>query len=126
MKCLYVDDNEDLLEISKEFLEQIDEKLEIITTNSVSKAFEIMESQKLDGIVSDYQMYPTNGLEFLKIIREKGNTIPFIIFTGRGGSYRSFKLRSRSLFTERRGCKVSVWCSCSSYSSRNYSLANSK
>ncbi|MHA1911502.1 MAG: PAS domain S-box protein [Candidatus Kariarchaeaceae archaeon] len=83
-KCLYVDDNEDLLEISKAFLEKINEKLEIITANSVGEALEIMESQKLDGIISDYQMYPTNGLEFLKMIREKGNTIPFIIFTGRG------------------------------------------
>jgi len=35
-------------------------------------------------IVSDYIMPGKDGLEFLKELRDSGNTIPFIIFTGKG------------------------------------------
>ena len=37
-----------------------------------------------DAIVSDYQMPGMNGIEFLQHIRHSGNTLPFIIFTGKG------------------------------------------
>ena len=37
-----------------------------------------------DVVVSDYQMPDKDGLEFLKELRKKGNTIPFIVFTGKG------------------------------------------
>ncbi len=35
-------------------------------------------------VVSDYGMPRKNGLEFLELLREQGNDIPFILFTGKG------------------------------------------
>jgi DNA-binding response OmpR family regulator len=45
---------------------------------------EKLEKTDYDVIVSDYQMPGKDGLEFLKELREEGNTVPFIVFTGKG------------------------------------------
>ena len=37
-----------------------------------------------DAVVSDYEMPLMNGILFLKTLRDAGNPIPFIIFTGKG------------------------------------------
>ncbi|HWQ65073.1 MAG TPA: PAS domain S-box protein [Methanospirillum sp.] len=80
---LYVDDEQMLLEICKIFLEKTGE-LQVQTEFSVSRALERIQLEVFDVIVSDYQMPGMDGIEFLKQIRSSGNTIPFIIFTGRG------------------------------------------
>lgn len=80
---LYVDDEPDLLEIGKVFLEQRGE-LEVVTFTSAEEALRILSQKKCDAIISDYQMPGMDGIEFLKRVRESGNSIPFIIFTGRG------------------------------------------
>jgi len=80
---LYVDDEPDLLEIGKLFLEQRGQfGVDIIT--SASGALDLMKSKHYDAIVSDYQMPGMDGIDFLKQVRSSGNPIPFIIFTGRG------------------------------------------
>jgi DNA-binding response OmpR family regulator len=42
------------------------------------------EQKKYDAIISDYQMPEMDGIKFLKVLRNRGDQIPFIIFTGRG------------------------------------------
>ena len=37
-----------------------------------------------DAIISDYQMPGMNGIDFLKKVPASGNSIPFILFSGRG------------------------------------------
>jgi PAS domain S-box-containing protein len=79
---LYVDDEPELLQIGKIFLEQ-NGKFRVGTAVSASEAIKLLESGNYEAIVSDYQMPGMNGIEFLKTMRASGNTIPFIIFTGR-------------------------------------------
>ena len=80
---LYVDDEPGLLEIGKLFLERSGEfGVDIIT--SAPDALRLMETKAYDAIISDYQMPGMDGIEFLKEVRNSGNTIPFILFTGRG------------------------------------------
>ena len=80
---LYVDDEPSLLEIGKLFLERSRQfSVDIIT--SAPAALALLNSKNYDAIVSDYQMPGMDGIEFLKQIRASGNTVPFIIFTGRG------------------------------------------
>ena len=43
-----------------------------------------MGTKSYDAIVSDYQMPGMDGIGFLKEVRSSGNTVPFILFTGRG------------------------------------------
>ncbi len=47
-------------------------------------ALEILSQRKVDAIVSDYEMPGMDGIIFLKMLRNKGDTTPFIIFTGKG------------------------------------------
>ncbi len=81
---LLVDDERGLLDLGKSFLERINENLVIKCVTSAIDALKVINTESYDVIVSDYQMPSFNGLEFLKKIRDEGNTIPFIIFTGKG------------------------------------------
>ena len=83
VSVLYVDDEPALLEPTKLSLEK-QGRLSVDTTTSVRSAREMMEKKVYDVIVSDYQMPGTDGIEFLRQLRMEGNTVPFIIFTGKG------------------------------------------
>jgi PAS domain S-box-containing protein len=80
---LYVDDEPGLLEVGKLFLEQ-GGQFSVETITSATEALKALRSGHYDAIISDYQMPGMDGIEFLKKVRYSGNTIPFIIFTGRG------------------------------------------
>ncbi len=80
---LYVDDEPELLEIGKLFLERSGLfSVDLIT--SAPEALGVIAEKRYDAIISDYQMPGMDGIGFLKTVRASGNTIPFIIFTGRG------------------------------------------
>jgi len=83
IQVLYVDDENDLLTIGKMFLEKKYD-FSVTISPSAQNALLLLTEQSFDAIISDYEMPRMNGLEFLRTIRESGNTIPFIIFTGRG------------------------------------------
>jgi len=79
---LYVDDEPDLLELGKLFLEA-DGLFSVSTAESGAIALEMMKNQEFDAIISDYQMPECNGIRFLRHIRHDSD-IPFILFTGKG------------------------------------------
>ncbi|WP_255331313.1 PAS domain S-box protein [Methanocalculus taiwanensis] len=83
ISVLYVDDEPALLEIGKLFIEQSGDN-SVTTALDAEEAIRLIDDQHFDVIVSDYQMPGMNGIAFLKHLRQSGNTIPFIIFTGRG------------------------------------------
>lgn len=80
-----VDDEKQFLEQSKKSLEKINDGFDINILASTEKAFDELEENNYDLIVSGYQMDNTNGLEFLESLREEKNIdLPFIMFTGKG------------------------------------------
>ena len=83
LHVLYVDDEEYLLKISKQILE-MDGKFNVDVTTSIEEAFEMLKNQSYDAVISGYEMPRKNGLQFLTELREKGNDIPFVVFTGKG------------------------------------------
>ncbi len=80
---LYVDNEAGLLKVAKPILE-MQGSFHVETASSVEEAMKKMEVKTFDVIVSDYIMPGKDGLEFLKELRDSGNSIPFIIFTGKG------------------------------------------
>jgi PAS domain S-box-containing protein len=80
---LYVDNEAGLLKAAKPILE-MQGSFHVETASSVEEAMKKMEDKTFDVIVSDYIMPGKDGLEFLKELRDSGNSIPFIIFTGKG------------------------------------------
>jgi PAS domain S-box-containing protein len=80
---LYVDDEPILLEATKLYLER-DGDFSVDTSTSASEALEKISNRSYDAIISDYQMPAMDGIQFLKELRARGNTVPFIVFTGKG------------------------------------------
>jgi PAS domain S-box-containing protein len=83
ISLLLVDDEPALLEIGKLFLERIP-GITVTTTDSAASALRILEQGRFDAVVSDYQMSGMDGIAFLKEVRGRSWTLPFILFTGRG------------------------------------------
>jgi len=81
--ALYIDDEPNLLEIAKAFLEREGEIL-VDTATSAMEALIKLETTPYDAIICDFQMPMVDGLEFLKTLRLQGRNLPFILFTGRG------------------------------------------
>ena len=77
-----VDDEPDLLVLSKEWLEE-GGLFSVDTSPSGVEALRIKNIWKYDVIVSDYMMPDLDGIEFLKRLRELLIDVPFILFTGR-------------------------------------------
>jgi PAS domain S-box-containing protein len=83
ISVLYVDDERDLLEVARLFLEESGE-FHIETSTSAKDALDSPAIRSCDVIIADYQMPGMNGIAFLKEVRDRFGDIPFILFTGRG------------------------------------------
>jgi len=80
-KILLVDDEPQALYMMKVFLE--DEGFTVFSCNNPLKIMDIINSEKVDAVISDYLMPQRNGLECIEIIRkEKGPRLPVVIVTG--------------------------------------------
>ncbi len=84
MKVLLIDDEEGIRHQAKLFLERIYGRLDVSTVASASEALDRLSDEYFAVVVSDYQMPRMNGIDLLKELRDRGDDIPFIIFTGKG------------------------------------------
>jgi len=83
ISVLLVDEDTEVLELTKTFLEREDDGLSIETETSVPDALDRLESETFDCVVSDYSMPDMTGAEFLEAIRERQSGLPFFFFTGK-------------------------------------------
>lgn len=84
INILYVDDEAALLDLVKLYLERFGNFI-VDTCTSVKEASLRLMKGNYDCILSDYEMPNSDGIMFLREVREKQSSdIPFIIFTGRG------------------------------------------
>ncbi|MFW6083454.1 MAG: PAS domain S-box protein [Thermoplasmatota archaeon] len=92
MRVLLVDDEPGIVEQGKIFLEREgnffledkNEKLNVDSVQAIGDAMEKLENEDFDAVVSDYKMPDKTGIDLLKTLRDRGNDIPFIMFTGKG------------------------------------------
>jgi len=88
IRILHVDDEPAHLEITQIYLKKEErDDFVIVSVLSAEKAFNKLENDEFDVIVSDYKMPAMNGIEFLDAVKRNGKSanIPFILFTGFGG-----------------------------------------
>lgn len=76
---LIVDDEITLLSSLKLIMEN--EVGRILTAISAPQAFEIIQKNKIDVILTDITMPVINGVEMLRTLRQKGHQMPVVFFT---------------------------------------------
>jgi len=81
---LHVDDDQAFADTTAALLERADDRLEVLTENSVADGLDRLADTRVDCIVSDYDMPGRDGLDFLEAVRADDRDIPFILYTGKG------------------------------------------
>lgn len=79
-KVLLIDDEELVRETVADSLEDL--KLEILQASNGNEALETLKTQTPDLIISDYRMPGLDGLEVLRVMREREIVVPVIWLTG--------------------------------------------
>ncbi|WP_292424633.1 response regulator [Methanoregula sp.] len=90
LSVLVIDDEEEVLSVTRLFLERFG-NMKVRTAGSTKESLVLLNDQAFDAIIVDYDMPEINGIEFLKILRSKGDLTPVIIFTGAGGEYTAIE-----------------------------------
>jgi len=83
IRILHVDDEENQLEFTKLFLEEIDKDVVIDSVSDPDEAVRLASRNDYDCIVSDYKMLSMSGVELAQRVRERSR-VPFILYTGQG------------------------------------------
>jgi len=79
-KVLVVDDERVILKLIKDFLEAF--QYEVKTCDNPKSAYDLIENEPFDVVISDVEMPEMNGLELLRKIKNHNGLIPVIIITG--------------------------------------------
>lgn len=79
---LIVDDEQDLLDITKEKIESNFGKIAIVSANSVFEAIHLTQKHNIFNlIVCDYNMPEVNGADFLKYLIATESKSHFLLYT---------------------------------------------
>lgn len=84
IRVLHVDDDPQFADLTVEFLESLNDAVQVQTVTDPTQALDTLSPEAIDCIVSDYDMPGMNGIEFLEAIREHHPDLPVILFTGKG------------------------------------------
>lgn len=83
LSVMVVDDDPAILEVTQLALERAHE-ISVFPVSLPERLLAVLQKSSFDVIVLDYDLPEINGIEFLKILRSKGDVTPVIIFTGVG------------------------------------------
>ncbi|MFC7236479.1 response regulator [Halosegnis marinus] len=84
LRVLHVEDDPDFAELSATYLGRGDDGFEVVTETDPEAALARLGRERVDCVVSDYEMPGTDGLALLREVRERHGDLPFVLFTGKG------------------------------------------
>lgn len=84
IRVLHVDDDTALASMTADHLERADPRLSVTTAETPDAGLEVLSTEPIDVVVSDYDMPSTDGLAFLEAVRSEYGDVPFVVFTGEG------------------------------------------
>ncbi len=80
LKLLFVEDEQDLLDIISGALVKL--KANFLTANNGEEALvKLEENSDIDAVITDINMPYMNGLEMIKIMKDRGLDIPIIVMS---------------------------------------------
>ena len=79
-KLLIVDDEVDVREFAKNFFKK--RNIEVFTSSGGQDALNIIETQKPDLVLLDVRMEEMSGVEVLKELRKRNNSVKVVMVTG--------------------------------------------
>ena len=79
-RVLLVDDEEEYLEIMSERMRARD--IDVTTSTSAREALDMIATESFDAVIMDFMMPEMNGIEALKVIKEKNPEMQIILLTG--------------------------------------------
>ncbi|WP_280586039.1 GAF domain-containing protein [Halorubrum sp. Boch-26] len=83
-QVLFVDDEPGAADLAATHVERLVEGVETTTYTSPDDALAAVETDRVDCVVSDFDMPGSDGLELLTAVRAVAPEIPFVLFTGKG------------------------------------------
>ncbi|TKX60882.1 response regulator [Halorubrum sp. ASP1] len=83
-RVLFVDDEPGAADLAATHVERLLDGVETVTRMSPEAAFDVVRSERVDCVVSDFDMPGKDGLAFLEAVREVDPGLPFVLFTGKG------------------------------------------
>ncbi|WP_158057650.1 PAS domain S-box protein [Halorussus halophilus] len=84
IRVLLVDDDEAVADLTATYLRRVGENLEPTIETNPTTALDRLANERVDCVVSDYDMPEMNGLAFFEQVRELDPDLPFVLFTGKG------------------------------------------
>ncbi|MDZ5811309.1 GAF domain-containing protein [Halorubrum sp. AD140] len=83
-RVLFVDDEPGAADLAATHVARLVDGVETLTRTSPEDALAAVESERVDCVVSDFDMPGRDGLELLTRVRAVDPGIPFVLFTGKG------------------------------------------
>lgn len=80
LKLLFVEDEEDLLQIISDALNKLQSNF-LTATNGLEALEVLKENPDIDAVITDINMPYMNGLDMIKTIKGSGSNIPIIIMS---------------------------------------------
>lgn len=87
---LLIDDEPDILNVFRLLAERSGD-MTLRTAHSAKEGFGLLEKNRFDAIIVDYDIPEINGIQFLKILRSRRDTTPVIFFTGAGREHTAIE-----------------------------------
>jgi len=88
-RILVVDDDEDIRKVAKMVLANFGYEAECVQNGE--EALALLNNEKFPIVLMDSGLPEINGIDFLKMLRARGDTTPVIIFTGVGREYAAIQ-----------------------------------
>jgi PAS domain S-box-containing protein len=83
-RVLFVDDEPGAADLAAVHVDRLVDGVETVTYTDPGDALAAIESDRVDCVVSDFDMPGTDGLELLTDARAVDPGLPFVLFTGKG------------------------------------------
>ncbi len=84
-RILVVDDEENMLMMLKTFF--VEKEYVCFTAKDGKEALKVLNSEEVDLVITDMKMPEMDGLELLRVIKEKYSSISAVIMTGFAEEY---------------------------------------